>query len=71
MEKKAIIGIIGASFLICISIKYLIECYVWGYVAYYKHWIYPLLDFIPILVIGIALWIFIIMKYWEKAITNV
>jgi len=67
-KKDVVLGIFAAGFLIGISLKYLLECYTTtfefypGYggclcSAYYTDWYYPLLDFIPILAIGLfVLW---------------
>jgi len=69
--KKIVFGIIAAGFLIGISIKYLLEFFFYEYaefvhlmdgttyyVAYYKAWYYPVLDFVPVLVIGLCiLWL--------------
>lgn len=66
IKKDVVQGILAAGFLIGISIKYLLECYTTtfefypGYggclcSAYYLDWYYPLLDFGPILVIGLVI----------------
>lgn len=67
-KKDVVLGILAAGFLIGISVKYLLECYTTtfefypGYggclcSTYYLDWYYPLLDFMPILVIGLfVLW---------------
>lgn len=54
-KKDVVLGILASGFLIGISVKYLLECYYWGYSDFYKAWYYPALDFMPVLLIGFHL----------------
>jgi len=56
-KKDVVLGVLAAGFLIGISVKYLYECYYLGFADFYKAWYYPVLDFVPVLLIGLfALW---------------
>ena len=65
--KGIVLGVCAAGFLIGISVKYLLECYTGiyafqtftmggsMYLAYYADWYYPILDFCPVLLIGLII----------------
>ena len=76
--KDVVRGICASGFLIGIGVKYLLECYTGiyafqtftmggsAYIAYYADWYYPLLDFGPVLVIGVCLLVVVVHNYLSE-----
>ena len=73
--RVLILYTLASGFLIGISIKYLLECYTGIFafqiieigaappLAHYANWFSPLLDFIPVLIIGLLLLMHGIKRY--------
>lgn len=77
MKKRVLFQFLGAGFLIGISIKYLLECYTnifntFECSNFYMTWYMPLLDFIPVLIIGfVFLFNLIIVNLKKGDVANV
>jgi len=69
-EKEIVTGVCAAGFLIGISVKYLYECYFLGFSDVYSAWYYPILDFVPVLAIGLFV-LYRVLVYWEVGPLNV